>query len=58
MGNTVPVHAVTLRLDGSDMLIQALNDHIAALQLASKLATERDALKNEVAALKARYEAA
>ncbi len=58
MGEQLPAHAVTLRLDGSDMLIDALNDHIATLQLAQKLAAERDALQIELLALKAKYEAA
>ena len=38
------------------MLVQALNDHVATLQLAQKLAAERDALQLELGALRARFE--
>ena len=48
--------AVTFRISGSDMLVQALNDHMATCALARDLAQERDRLLEEIAALKLRYE--
>jgi len=48
--------AVTLKLEGSDMLLQALNDHRRTCELAAQLLMERDALQAELIALKERYE--
>ncbi len=48
--------AVTIRLDGSEMLVQALNDHMATCALARDLAVERDKLREELTALRLRYE--
>ena len=48
--------AVTIRMDGSDMLIRALNDHMATCSLAHDLALELDRLREENASLRLRYE--
>ena len=53
---THSTHAITLRLDGADMLVKALNDHSATIELARHLAAERDALQAELTAMRAKYE--
>lgn len=49
-------YAVTVKLEGSDMLLQALDDHMRTCELAKALVWERDALAQEVAELRRRYE--
>lgn len=48
--------AVTLKLEGSDMLLQALDDHMRTCELARQLLIERDALQAELTNLRQRYE--
>ena len=48
--------AVTLKLEGSDMLLQALDDHRRTCELARQLLLERDALQAELAQWKERYQ--
>lgn len=48
--------AVTLKLEGSDMLLRALDDHRKTCELAQQLLLERDALQAELATMRERYE--
>lgn len=56
MEPALQTYAVTVKLEGSDMLLQALDDHMRTCELAKALVWERDALAVEVAELRRRYE--
>ena len=49
-------YAVTVKLEGSELLLQALDDHMRTCELAKALVWERDALQAELLALRRRYE--
>lgn len=48
-------YAVTVKLEGSEMLLQALDDHMRTCELAKALLWERDALQAELIALRQKY---
>lgn len=56
MEPVLQTYAVTVKLEGSDMLLQALDDHMRTCELAKALVWERDALAVELAELRRRYE--
>ena len=49
-------YAVTVKLEGSELLLQALDDHMRTCELAKTLVFERDTLAAQVADLRRRYE--
>ena len=49
-------YAVTVKLEGSELLLQALDDHMRTCELAKTLIWERDTLAAQVAELRRRYE--
>ncbi len=56
MPQTLPHYAVTVKLEGSEMLLQALDDHMRTCELAKALVWERDALQSELIALRKKFE--
>ncbi len=52
----LPRYAVTVKLEGSDLLLQALDDHMRTCELAKVLISERDALQAELLLMRRRYE--
>ena len=52
----LPHYAVTVKLEGSELLLQALDDHMRTCELAKALVWERDALQAEVLLLRRKYE--
>ena len=51
----LPRYAVTVKLEGSELLLQALDDHMRTCELAKALVWERDALQAELLALRQKY---
>ncbi len=54
-GTQLQQYAVTVKLEGSEMLLQALDDHMRTCELAKALVWERDALQAELIALRQKY---
>jgi hypothetical protein len=52
----LPRYAVTVKLEGSELLLQSLDDHMRTCELAKALVMERDALQVELMMLRRRYE--
>ena len=52
----LPRYAVTVKLEGSELLLQALDDHMRTCELAKALVWERDALQAELLVLRRKYE--
>lgn len=52
----LPQYAVTVKLEGSEMLLRALDDHMRTCELTKALVWERDALQAELLELRRRVE--